>query len=67
VPVLCRADDQFPGHDTLAGVPGPGPDQRRAPPRSGCPADSLALDRINGEDLDQYRPALRQYAAQLSE
>jgi len=26
----------------------------------------LALDRIGGEDLDQYQSALGQYAAQLS-
>jgi tetratricopeptide (TPR) repeat protein len=60
VAALEKADEQFPGHDSVKVFPGAVPQQCRTQPRSCRP------DRINSDDLQRYQWALRQYTADLT-
>jgi hypothetical protein len=66
VTALQRADDQFPGHDSVTAF------LALALTSAGRAAEAvarliiLALDRIGGDDLGHYQRALRQYAADLT-
>jgi tetratricopeptide (TPR) repeat protein len=67
VSVLRRADEQFPGHDSVAAFLALALTSAGRGQEAVARLINLALDRIGGEDLEHYRRALRQYAAELSE
>jgi tetratricopeptide (TPR) repeat protein len=67
VSVLRRADEQFPGHDSVAAFLALALTSAGRCHEAVARLLNLALDRVGGEDLGQYQWALRQYAADLSE
>jgi len=67
VAVLRRADEQFPGHDSVAAFLALALTSAGSCPEAVARLIVLALDRIGGDDLGHYRHALRQYAAELTQ
>jgi len=65
VTALQRADDQFPGHDSVAAFLALALTSAGRAPEAVARLIVLALDRIGGDDLEHYQRALRQYAADL--
>jgi Flp pilus assembly protein TadD len=66
VSVLRRADEQFPGHDSVAAFLALALTSAGRSEEAVALLIVLALDRIGGEDLGDYQWALRNYAAELS-
>jgi tetratricopeptide (TPR) repeat protein len=66
VSALRRADEQFPGHDSVTAFLALALTSAGHGQEAVARLINLALDRVGGEDLEQYQWALRQYAAQLS-
>jgi tetratricopeptide (TPR) repeat protein len=65
VSALRRADEQFPGHDSVAVFLALALTSAGRCQEAVARLINLALDRGGGEDLGQYQWALRQYAAEL--
>jgi tetratricopeptide (TPR) repeat protein len=66
VSALLRADEQFPGHDSVAAFLALALTSAGRSQEAVARLIILALDRIGGEDLGNYEWALRHYAAELS-
>jgi tetratricopeptide (TPR) repeat protein len=66
VSALRRADEQFPGHDSVAAFLALALTSAGRCEEAVARLIVLALDRIGGEDLEYYGWALRNYAAELS-
>ena len=66
VQVMRRADEQFPGHDSIAAFLALALTSAGRCQEAVARLIVLALDRIGGEDLGNYEWALRNYAAELS-
>ncbi len=66
VSALRRADERFPGHDSVAAFLALALASAGQCHEAVARLIVLALDRIGGEDLEQYEWALRNYAAELS-
>ncbi len=66
VAVLRRADEQFPGHDSVAAFLALALTSAGRGHEAVARLIILALDRIGSEDLEAYQWALRNYAAELS-
>jgi tetratricopeptide (TPR) repeat protein len=66
VSALRRADEQFPGHDSIAAFLALALTSAGQCHEAVARLIVLALDRIGGEDLEHYEWALRNYAAELS-
>jgi tetratricopeptide (TPR) repeat protein len=66
VSALRRADERFPGHDSIAAFLALALTSAGQCQEAVAGLIILALDRIGGEDLGHYEWALRNYAAELS-
>jgi tetratricopeptide (TPR) repeat protein len=66
VSALRRADERFPGHDSIAAFLALALTSAGQCQEAVARLIVLALDRIGGEDLEHYEWALRNYAAELS-
>jgi tetratricopeptide (TPR) repeat protein len=66
VAALRRADERFPGHDSIAAFLALALTSAGQCQEAVARLIVLALDRIGGEDLENYEWALRNYAAELS-
>jgi tetratricopeptide (TPR) repeat protein len=66
VAALRRADEQFPGHDSVAAFLALALTSAGRCHEAVARLIILALERIGGEDLGHYERALRNYAAELS-
>jgi tetratricopeptide (TPR) repeat protein len=66
VSALRRADERFPGHDSIAAFLALALTSAGQCQEAVARLIVLALDRIGGEDLGHYEWALRNYAAELS-
>src|ERR1700691_791932 len=66
VQIMRRADEQFPGHDSVAAFLALALTSAGRCQEAVARLIVLALDRIGGEDLGNYEWALRNYAAELS-
>ena len=66
VQIMRRADEQFPGHDSIAAFLALALTSAGQCQEAVARLIILALDRIGGEDLGNYEWALRNYAAELS-
>jgi len=66
VQIMRRADEQFPGHDSIAAFLALALTSAGRCQEAVARLIVLALDRIGGEDLGNYEWALRNYAAELS-
>jgi tetratricopeptide (TPR) repeat protein len=67
VAALRRADEQFPGHDSVAAFLALALTSAGRGNEAVARLIVLALDRIGGDDLKRYERALRNYAAELDQ
>jgi tetratricopeptide (TPR) repeat protein len=66
VAALEKADEQFPGHDSVKVFLALSLSSAGRNREAVASLITLALDRINSDDLQRYQWALRQYAADLT-